>query len=128
MVTLSLVSLGPLSLPTNVMRVMRAFRIVCLFGRLRSLREIIQALSMSMIPVMNSFIILLLATCVYAIFGVTLFADVSPDDFGVFDKSFLTMFKVVAGDTWMGNVPSTNEDGSVNADAGPIVMAVIQKK
>ena len=84
-VTVSLVSLGPINLPTNVMRAMRAFRVVRLFGRLRSLREIITALSISIIPVTNAFLILLLVTCIYAIFGVSLFSEEAPMDFGVFD-------------------------------------------
>jgi hypothetical protein len=59
-VTLSLVSLGPVSMPINVIRVMRAFRVIRLFGRLKSLKNIVGALTASILPVMNAFLILLI--------------------------------------------------------------------
>jgi hypothetical protein len=46
---------------------MRAFRVMRLFGRMRSLREIITSLTMSLIPMGNAFLIMLLVTSIYAI-------------------------------------------------------------
>ena len=46
----------------NTLRLMRAFRVVRLFGRLESLRQIIDALSASMLPVGNALLIMLLIT------------------------------------------------------------------
>ena len=65
-VILSLVSLGPVSMPINVIRVMRAFRVIRLFGRLKSLKNIVGALTASILPVMNAFLILLIIASICA--------------------------------------------------------------
>ncbi len=63
-VSLSLVALGPVSMPINVIRVMRAFRVIRLFGRLKSLKNIVGALTSSILPVMNAFLILLIVASI----------------------------------------------------------------
>ena len=45
---------------TGIVRILRAFRIVRLFRRVPSLRKIITALSMALLPVINVFCILFL--------------------------------------------------------------------
>ena len=57
-VLMSLVALGDANIPVTVLRLMRAFRVVRLFGRLYALRKIITALSTSIVPMMNAFLIL----------------------------------------------------------------------
>ena len=57
-VLMSLVALGHANIPVTVLRLMRAFRVVRLFGRLHALRKIITALSASIVPMMNAFLIL----------------------------------------------------------------------
>ena len=59
-ISLSLAALGPINLPISVLRVIRAFRVIRIFGRLSALRNIVAALSASLIPVLNSFLIVLL--------------------------------------------------------------------
>ena len=46
----------------------------------------------------------------YSIVGVTYFRDDSPDDFGSLDRAFVTMFRITAGETWVGTPlsPSTS--------------------
>jgi len=44
------------------LRILRAFRVMRLFGRLQSLRQIIAALTQSIIPVLNAFLIMMLIT------------------------------------------------------------------
>ena len=56
---LSLVSLGPLEIPVSILRVVRAFRVIRIFGRLSALKNIINALTASLIPVFNSFLLIL---------------------------------------------------------------------
>ena len=63
-VLLSLASLGPLNVPASILRVLRAFRVVRIFGRLRSLKNIITALAMSVSPVANAFILMLLVIAI----------------------------------------------------------------
>jgi hypothetical protein len=63
-VSLSLVALGPISMPVNVLRSMRAFRVVRLFGRMGALRDIISSLSSAIVPVLNAFLIMLIVSSV----------------------------------------------------------------
>ena len=59
-ITLSLIALGPLNINFSVLRLIRACRVVRIFGRFKSLKAIISALAASLIPVLNAFVILLL--------------------------------------------------------------------
>ena len=45
------------NIPVTILRLLRAFRVLRLFGRLRSIRAIINALSKSIVPVANAFFI-----------------------------------------------------------------------
>ena len=45
-------------LPVSVVRLMRAFRVIRLFGRFKSLKKTVSALLSSLIPVTNAFIII----------------------------------------------------------------------
>jgi hypothetical protein len=58
-VSLSLVALGPIDIPVSILRLMRAFRIIRMFGRIKTLRNIVGALTASILPVLNAFVILL---------------------------------------------------------------------
>ncbi len=40
-----------------------------------------------------------------SIMGVTFFGDEAPDEFGCFERAFLTVFGITAGDTWVGTPP-----------------------
>jgi hypothetical protein len=66
-VTMSLIALGPINLPISILRLMRAFRIVRIFGRVKALRNIIAALTASMLPVLNAFVILLVIASICAL-------------------------------------------------------------
>jgi hypothetical protein len=46
-----------------------------LFGRLKSIRHIVDALSASILPVMNAFFIMFVVLMLYAILGVNLLAE-----------------------------------------------------
>ena len=62
-VSISLVSLIFGDMPgVKSLRILRAFRVMRLFGRLQSLRQIIAALTQSIIPVLNAFLIMMLIT------------------------------------------------------------------
>ena len=65
-VTLSLVALGPVSMPINVLRSIRALRVVRLFGRLGALRDIVSSLTAAIVPVLNAFLILLIVSSICA--------------------------------------------------------------
>jgi hypothetical protein len=59
-VVTSLVSTVISAQSTSVVRVLRALRVIRIFGRVQSLRKIITALTMSLLPVLNVFLILFL--------------------------------------------------------------------
>ena len=65
-VAMSLIALGPIDLPISILRLMRAFRIVRIFGRIKALRNIIKALTSSILPVLNAFVILLVVASICA--------------------------------------------------------------
>ena len=71
-----------------------------LVKRLVALRMIVTAIWASILPVSNVFLVLMLATLVYAILGVGLFKDTAPEFFGNLSRSFFTMFQCVTGDGW----------------------------
>ena len=48
-----------------------------------------------------------------SILGVSLFSNTAPDQFGVFNRAFVTLFKIAAGDTWIDSLPLLNPDGDL---------------
>lgn len=50
-----------------------------------------------------------------AILGVTYFSDHSPEEFGAFDRAFITMFRLLSGDAWVQGIPLVDPLGGVNA-------------
>ncbi len=67
-VVMSLVDLGPMDIPNWFVQLIRAFRVIRLFGRIRALKKMIAAVTASIFPMMNAFIILMivLSICEYA--------------------------------------------------------------
>jgi hypothetical protein len=63
-VALSLVALGPIAMPINVLRSLRAFRVVRLFGRMSALRNIIASLTAAIVPVLNAFLVMLIVSSI----------------------------------------------------------------
>jgi hypothetical protein len=63
-VSMSLVALGPIDMPVSILRLMRAFRIIRMFGRIKTLRNIVTALTASILPVLNAFVILLVVASI----------------------------------------------------------------
>ena len=55
-VAMSVMSLIVTNQPTGIVRILRALRVIRLFGRVKSLKKIISALSMALMPVMNVFL------------------------------------------------------------------------
>ena len=60
-VLMSLIVLGPLDFPISILR---AVRVVRLFGRLESSRKILAALSVSLLPMCNAFFIMLIVAMI----------------------------------------------------------------
>lgn len=66
-VLMSLLDFGPFNNPLWLVRLMRAFRVVRLFGRVKELTKMISAITASLFPMMNAFVILIivLSICEY---------------------------------------------------------------
>lgn len=58
-----------------------------------------------------------------AIIGVSFFADTDPDDFSRFDRGFMSLFKILAGDSWIPGLDELNEDGSMNVPAAAYICS-----
>ncbi|EKX42342.1 hypothetical protein GUITHDRAFT_111617 [Guillardia theta CCMP2712] len=84
----------------SALRLIRIFKMIRVFRMLNSFRVLINALSSSVIPVLNAFCILLIFTSIFAIIGTNVFAGRSEDFFGNFLKSMFTLFQMATGDSW----------------------------
>ena len=128
MIALSLVSVlssDMPQLPVTVFRLLRTFRIIRLFGKLKSLRAIINALTNSIGPVINAFIIMAVILCLYAIMAVTVFYESAPLSFGNLSRAIVELFRIAAGETWVEDAPQTFDDGGVNWALGVFIMSFI---
>ena len=127
-VGMSLASVVLTDEPTGIVRIMRALRVLRIFGRLKSLRKIMSALALAIVPVCQVFVILfvllcigtlllskcpsyfctcllgvppdlMLEACAGAVVGVAVFSSVAPDNFGTFDAV------KAAFDSFVQNIP-----------------------
>ena len=84
----------------NVLRLIRVFKMVRLFRRLMALRELINALSSSVVPVLYSFVILILISSIYSVLATDLFRPQGEYKsetsfmFSTFSSSLFTLFQV----------------------------------
>lgn len=107
---LAVVSVNTLSLilaaipGLGVLRLLRVFRVLRLFGRLKAMRRMVTALSLSMWPVTNALIVLVITMSVYAILGVKIFGYHGTWHFDSFLNAFFTMFQVITYDNWASEV------------------------
>ena len=60
-----------------------------------------------------------------AIMGVSFFGTVAPEDFGVYDRAFIALFRITAGETWISSLDLLDPDGSVNWDAALYILTYI---
>ncbi len=63
-VVISLFDVGMTSVPTWLVQLMRAFRVIRLFGRISTLKKMTSAVTASIIPMMNAFVILLIVVSI----------------------------------------------------------------
>lgn len=75
-----------------ILRLVRVFRVLRVIKRLYALRRIINALTKSMIPMVNAFTVLFLVASIYSTLAVILFGEKSPVLFGSFSAAFFTVF------------------------------------
>jgi len=109
----------PLPGPLSLVRMLRAFRVFRLFGRIPSLRKIIRSIELAIPGVMNAFIIMLIVVCIYAVLAVDLFSKYytlaapgtpgkmtsrgeiyGEEYYGSFSRALYTLFQILTGESW----------------------------
>ena len=60
-----------------------------------------------------------------SILGVSLFSDLAPDQFGMFNRAFVTLFRIAAGDTWIDSLPMLGPDGDLEWQPSLFVCSFI---
>ena len=84
----------------NVLRLIRVFKMVRLFRKLTALRVLINTLSFSVVPVLYSFVILILISSIYSVLATDLFRPQGEYNsetsfmFSTFSSSLFTLFQV----------------------------------
>lgn len=88
-----------------------------LAGKLKSLKRIIAALTKSIVPVANSFIILLTAGCIFSVLGVEFFGYRSVASFGTFSRAAWTLWMLLAFGEWRDETLAVfrPENGTIDA-------------
>jgi len=102
---------------------MRVFRVLRIFGRLKTTRIMINALSASIWPVLNAFFIVMIAMSIYAVLGATLLTEKDPEGFQSFTHSMLTMFQVATFDSW-GEIARKQQNDAGDMDFGTSVFFI----
>jgi hypothetical protein len=118
--------IGDSPIPVTIFRLFRALRILRLFGRLKSVRSIINALSASLLPVANAFFIMFVVLMIYAIVGVGLLEESAPTSFAKFDRAVCALLRIAAGETWVDGMDVIDaESGAVNWLIGGYIFSFI---
>jgi hypothetical protein len=56
---------------------------------------------------------------------VSLYSEISPETFGKFNRAFVTMFRLTAGETWIDTVPAVLESGDLNHGFAAFIFSYI---
>uniref|UniRef100_A0A7S4ULU8 PH domain-containing protein n=2 Tax=Guillardia theta TaxID=55529 RepID=A0A7S4ULU8_GUITH len=104
-VSVSLISLLPqINIPLfNSLRVLRIFRAARLIRKLHSLRVLFNAIMGSILPVINSVLVLLVVIVIYAILAVDIYQN-RDKRFENLHESLFTMYQVSTGDSWASDI------------------------
>ena len=123
LVTVCLLAAGVISAPSaKMLRLMRLGRVVRLFRSLESLQKLINAITSSILPVCNAFLILVIVAAVYAVLGTQLFRHRAPKYFGDFLTSLFTMFQILSGDSWASAVARSFSSPPSHSPLPPISL------
>lgn len=90
-------AIGNGEMDLSMIRTLRIFKIIRLFSRLKSLQQIVMAISSTILPLCNTFLIYGVVLSVYSVVGTQLFGGIYPERFGVFSQAVLTMFQISTG-------------------------------
>jgi voltage-gated sodium channel len=99
-VCISLLSLGSAEMDfVKGARILRVFRVLRAFGRIQSLRGLINSLADSVPPVMSAMFLCTCVAMIFAMFGVNMFGARSPEYFKTFMRAMYTLFQIATEGT-----------------------------
>lgn len=95
----------------TLLRILRILRILRTITVIPSLRNLVNALLLTIPTLGNISLLLGIFFYVFGVTGTILFSSISPDYFGSLHQTFLTLFQVVTLDTWASEImrPILNE-------------------
>lgn len=85
----------------RILRVLRAFRSLRSISALRPLQLVVQTIIQSLPDMANILLLLMIFMFVFAVIGVSLFANISPKYFGNLETTMFTLFICVTLDGWI---------------------------
>lgn len=111
---------APLPGPLKLVRLLRAFRVFRLFGRVESLGKTLQMIEHAVPGVLSAFLIAIIMLCIYAVLATDFFKELytdcmdsddpvaitargkcfGKDYYGNFLKSLYTLFQILTGESW----------------------------
>jgi len=104
-VIISIMSLYLTKLPgISVLRLFRAFRVIRLFGKVKTMRKMMDSMLRSLPGMSMAFCSLFLIMGIYAIIGVDFWSEKYKDNFGSFLKAILTLLQVMTFDSWSSGI------------------------
>jgi voltage-gated sodium channel len=99
------------------LRLVRAFKVLRILKRLVELRMLVNALTASLWPLVNAFVVVVIFVNIYAVLGVSFFKDSDPDFFGTFSKAIFTIIQISTLDNWSlvaRSEPYRDDDGNMS--------------
>ncbi len=110
----------------KLLRVLRIFRVLRLISRLKGLNRLYQAVGFAMAPVCNAFLLLIICSSMYSIFGTHYFKSNNPKYFKNFTTSMFTMFQVFTSDGWSDVSRTLSHDAEqIDVDVALVFVSYI---
>ena len=88
----------------SIIRSLRIFKIVRIFSRLKALQRVVTAITSTVLPLFNTFLIFVVVIAIYSVLASQLYGVILPQRFGSFTAASLTMFQLATGDGWLTDV------------------------
>lgn len=106
--------------PSNAIRLVRVFKVVRIFGRLKKLNEILHSIAATIVPVFHSCILVAVIMSIYAVLGTSIYSEAYPEKFGSWTVTAMTCVQVATFDSWsalLSELKSKEGVNHVGADA-----------
>ena len=112
----------------NNLRLVRAFKVLRILKRLVELRMLVNALTASLWPLANAFVIVVIFVNIYAVLGVSFYQDTDPENFRTFSKAIFTILQVTTLDNWSQiakSDPYVEADGNLSNASTTFFLSLV---